>query len=70
MEETMIERVMTRWELMRCLRRELVVMQDEISAALPDLSEGSIDRRIALINLDFIRRELFRRDMTFTPSRF
>jgi hypothetical protein len=38
-------------------------MADQISAVLPTLPEGSLDRRIALINLRNIDRELTRRDM-------
>ncbi len=62
MEEMM--RVLTHWELMRSTRRQLQAWRDEIAAALPALPEGSLERRIALINLRGIERELTRRQMT------
>jgi len=57
-------RVLTRCELMRFSRAELESFLSQISAVLPTLPEGSLDRRIALINRRNIRRELTRRDMT------
>ena len=37
---------------------------DQFSAMLPTLPGGCLDRRIALINIRNIQRELTRRDMT------
>ena len=65
-----MDRVLTRWELSYCLRSELQSMFDQISVALPNLPEGSLGRRIALINLENIRRELVYRDMTTAATRF
>jgi hypothetical protein len=68
MEEIM-DRVLTRWELMRFTREYLRSLLEEIAATLVTLPEGSPDRRIALINLRDIERELTRRDMTSTVWR-
>jgi hypothetical protein len=57
-------RVFTTWELMRWTREQLKMTSDQISRELLILPEGSLDRRIALINLSNIQRELTRRDMT------
>jgi len=57
-------RVLTRCELMSFPPAELVSLLSQISAVLPTLPEGSLDRRIALINMDNIKRELAQRDMT------
>jgi hypothetical protein len=62
MEEIM--RVLTLCELMRFSRAKLKSLLDLFSAVLPTLPEGSLDRRIALINLRNIKTELSRRDMT------
>ncbi len=57
-------RVLTLCELMRFTRDQLRSWLNETSVALPTLPEGSLDRRIALINLRNIQRELTRREMT------
>jgi hypothetical protein len=62
--EEIMDRVLTRWELMRFTREHLRSLLAEITATLATLPEGSLDRRIALINLRDIERELARRDMT------
>jgi hypothetical protein len=57
-------RVFTHCELIRSTRQQLQAWLDRISAALPAHPEGSLDRRIALINIQNITRELTRRQMT------
>jgi len=64
-----MDRVLTRWELMRFTREHLKFLLDETVATLATLPEGSLDRRIALINLQNVERELARRDMTATVWR-
>jgi len=64
-----MDRVLTRWELMRFTREHLRLLLEEIAAILATLPEGSLDRRIALINLQNVERELARRDMTATVWR-
>ena len=57
--------MLTRWELMRMTRVMLELLLQEITKALMALPEGTLDRRIALINLfDSVKRELAHRDMT------
>lgn len=58
-----MDRVLTRWELMRFTREHLKLLAEAIAATLATLPEGSLDRRIALINLRDIERELAHRDM-------
>ena len=58
MEETM--RVLTQTDLSRMTRTELSVLLQRISAALPDLAEGSPELRVAHFNLTNIRRALAR----------
>jgi hypothetical protein len=62
MEETM--RLLMRSELMRSTPVQLAELSKQISDALPDLSEGSIERDDALTNLANIRCEQFRRAMS------
>jgi hypothetical protein len=62
-------RVLTLCELMRFSPAELRSLRDLFSAVLPTLPEGSLDRRIALINIRNIQRELTRRDMVSGPWR-
>jgi len=56
-------RVLTLCELMSFTREQLRSTSDEISAVLPTLPEGSLDRRIALINFSNIQREITRREI-------
>ena len=58
MEETM--RVLTQTELSRMTRTELMALLRRLSAALPDLREGSAELREAHFNLTNIRRVLAR----------
>ena len=58
MEETM--RVLTQTELARMTRIELMSLLRRISAALPDLAEGSAELRESHVNLVNIRRVLVR----------
>ncbi len=64
-----MDRVLTQWELMRFTREHLSLLLGEITEALLTLPEGSLDRRVALINREQIRRELARRDMVSTVWR-
>jgi hypothetical protein len=57
--------VLTECELRRLTCGELRSLLSQTKALLPSLPEGSLDRRIALINLRNIERELIRRDMTW-----
>jgi transketolase len=56
MEETM--RVLTQTELSRMTRTELMALLRRLSAALPDLREGSAELRDTHANLQNIRRAL------------
>lgn len=64
-----MDRVLTHWELMRFTREHLSLLLAEITESLLTLPEGSLDRRVALINREQIRRELARRDMVSTVWR-
>lgn len=64
-----MDRVLTRWELIRFTREHLSLLLLEITESLRYLPEGSVDRRVALINLEQVKRELTRRDMTSTMWR-
>ena len=57
-------RVLTIIELMRLTRVELTDLLIQITNALPDLPEGSIERQNALITLQNIRTVLARHDLT------
>ncbi len=57
-------RVLTIIELMRLTRIELTDLLIQITNALPDLPEGSIERQNALLNLSNIRWVLMRHDLT------
>jgi hypothetical protein len=61
MEKNM--RVLTKIELMRMTRLELLTLLRETANALVTSPEGSPDRANALINLRNIRRVLARRDL-------
>ena len=57
-------RVLTIIELLRLTRIELTDLLARITNALPDLPEGSVERKNALINLSNIRSVLMRHDLT------
>jgi hypothetical protein len=50
-------------ELMHLTRDELCDLADRITAMLPDLEAGSLERLMALTSLDNIRRVTLRRDL-------
>ena len=57
-------RVLTLTELMRLTRIELCALAAQITNALADYPEGSIERDNALTNLRNIRSTLARRDLS------
>lgn len=57
-------KLLTPYELKRLTQKQLLALLREIANTLPELSEGSRERQVALTNLQSIRRLLWTAAMT------